>query len=279
MSNPKFSLVLATVGRKDAVSIFLKSIASQSYAIDSIEIVLVDQNTDNSLDEIVFDYKKSLNINHVKSNTLGLSHNRNIGLELCSGEIICFPDDDCEYPSDILQNVEEIFSSGRVDIALGRIWDNKLAIPAIRLWPKMPVELNNFNFYRLTSSITLFTRNKSLRFDERFGLGSMYGSNEDVIYVYKHLLNGYIGLYDPKIVVYHDHQAIESLSIAKVGSYARGFGRFAREFFSINIFLLFFLSVSYQFLTALRALFFGNTAAARLHYASLKWRVLGFLRK
>ena len=48
-------------------------------------------------------------ITHIKIKEKGLSLARNIGLNYVKGDIIAFPDDDCEYPPNLLSKVHELF--------------------------------------------------------------------------------------------------------------------------------------------------------------------------
>lgn len=272
----KFSLVLATLGRRDTVDRFLETLLAQDYPLDLVEIIIVDQNKNGLLDDVVEKYSSRLNITHVKSPTPGLSLNRNLGMDRATGEIIGFPDDDCEYPADLLGIVETAFQGTNADLLLGRIWDQKQGKPAIRSWPDKTIKLNTFNFYRLTSSITLFTKVRAQRFDERFGLGAQFGSNEDAIFVYSVLRSGSAGVYLPEIKVYHEDQPMSALTEEKVASYAAGFGRFAREYSSIPVLAIFFSSVIFQALHCVKAFALFDMKAAGLRATSLRSRVRGF---
>jgi glycosyltransferase involved in cell wall biosynthesis len=272
----KFSLVLATLGRRDTVDRFLETLLAQDYPLDLVEIIIVDQNKDGLLDNVVEKYSSRLDIKHVKSPTPGLSLNRNLGMDRATGEIIGFPDDDCEYPADLLGTVETAFQDTNADLLLGRIWDQKQGKPAIRPWPDKTIKLNTFNFYRLTSSITLFTKVRAQRFDERFGLGAQFGSNEDAIFVYSVLRSGSAGVYLPKIKVYHEDQPMSALTEEKVASYAAGFGKFAREYSSVSVLAIFFSSVLFQALHCVKAFALFDMKAAGLRATSLRSRVRGF---
>lgn len=275
----KFSLVLATLGRRDTVDRFLQTLVDQQYALQTVQIIIVDQNGSNLLDNVIAKHAGRLNLVHIRSARRGLSLNRNIGLDRAEGEIVGFPDDDCEYPRDLLKTVEATFDATSADLLLGKIWDPQLDKPAIRSWPEKFQSLNSFNFYRLTSSITLFTKSVNHRFDERFGLGAQFGSNEDVIFVYSLLQNGLVGCYEPSIRVYHEDQPMSALNEEKVAGYAFGFGRFAREYLSLPVLAIFASSLAFQMLHGLKAICLFDSKAARLRAASLGARFRGFLSR
>src|SRR5271166_4064415 len=89
------SLVVVTLNRVSELERLFASLDKQSYK--DFEVILVDQNPD-------------LDIRHLRSGR-GLSRGRNVGLPFAKGDIICFPDDDCWYPEDLLETVKEWFDS------------------------------------------------------------------------------------------------------------------------------------------------------------------------
>lgn len=105
----KFSLILATLGRDKEVANFLESLKNQSYK--NFELIVVDQNQDGKIDNIIQEYKKDFFINHIKIKEKGLSYARNVGLKYINGEIVAFPDDDCEYPENLLENDKSFISN------------------------------------------------------------------------------------------------------------------------------------------------------------------------
>lgn len=272
----RFSLVLATVGRKDTVVRVLQSLVEQSYVMSAVEIIIVDQNRSTLLDDVIEKFSELLNLIHIRSPVLGLALNRNLGLEKASGEVVGFPDDDCEYPPDLLSKVDTLLLRDNVELVLGSIWDPKLSKHAIRKWPDNIIGLNRFNFYRLTSSITLFTTHREHRFDERFGLGAQYGSNEDAIFVYSLLNQGVVGIYDPGLQVFHDDQPMSSLDVRKVAGYAKGFGKFARIYASPYVLVIFGASITFQIIGCIAALMRFDKSIFKLRYTSLKCRLGGF---
>ena len=108
----KVSLIMPTINVTTELDLFLKSLKAQTYK--DFELIVVDQNEGNEVFEIVKDYEEDFKIKYVKSDEKGLSLNRNRGLILMKGEIVGFPDDDCEYSSDTLEKVVEFLIKGAV---------------------------------------------------------------------------------------------------------------------------------------------------------------------
>lgn len=276
-SYKKFSLIVATLGRDKELDDFLQSISEQEYPKDKIEVIIVDQNIEPILDAIVNKYKDFFYINHIRSNVVGLSKNRNIGIKASTGEIVAFPDDDCLYPKETLGIVNNRIQYSNVQFVLGRIWDNKKNTHAFRTWPSMNKKINKINFYRLTSSITMFSTDTNLYFDEKFGVGAQFGSNEDAAYIYSLLRKNSQGEYLSDLVLYHADQPIQLINQAKVASYSFGFGRFVREYLSWQTCSIFFLSIAYQSFGFFICLLKNNKLEATNRFISIKYRVLGLI--
>lgn len=275
----KFSLVLATYGRLEEVGYFLESIKNSDYNLNDIEVIVVDQNDKISLDETIKQYSSSFNIKHIKSNVKGLSKNRNIGINIASGEYIAFPDDDCKYMKDTLKNVEQYFESNK-DIygVMGRIIDEN-GEDCIRNWPDKELNITKGNFYTKLSSITLFKRNESEKqyFNEMLGVGAPYGSNEDANMIYKSLKSGKKIKYFPNIVLFHPKPP-ENIDIDKVYNYGLGFGALCKDNLDINMILLFMKVIIYHTLKLIISVTKFNKNEVKLRYRYIKSRINGFVQ-
>ena len=103
------SLVLATYGRGEEARIFLNSLAKQDFK--DYELIVVDQNQDNRFKKVFDDYKNDLhNVSYIHTELPGVARARNIGLRQVKGEVIAFPDDDCQYPPELLLSVHTILA-------------------------------------------------------------------------------------------------------------------------------------------------------------------------
>lgn len=91
-SNPLVSVVIPTYNREDVIKRCIKSVLNQTY--DNIEIIVVDDGSTDSTQEIVQNIE-SEDINyHYFNNNLGANVARNKGIELASGDLIGFLDSD-----------------------------------------------------------------------------------------------------------------------------------------------------------------------------------------
>lgn len=225
----KYSLIIATLGRKKELSEVLESIKKSDFDTNNLEIIIVDQNENSFLDKELSMYQ-DLYIKHIHSDTRGLSFNRNIGLTYATGDIICFPDDDCKFYENTFSQVSNILSSSAVDFCMGRIYDRKEQKNIIKKWSIKEFKVNKFNSYFINSSITLFVKKEFiLDFDENLGVGAKFGSCEDADLIYRILENKAKGFYTPKIELWHPEVNYQVISLEKVKNYASGFGYFVRK--------------------------------------------------
>ena len=273
----RFSLIMATYGRKAEIDTFLKSIEQQQYDTLKVEIIIVDQNDKIVLDDICVKYSNKLNIKHIKSDRKGLSFNRNIGLSSAIGEIIAFPDDDCTYYPETLVEVEDYFQNhDDVDVVLGKIYDRKIKKNIIRNWKDYVYKINMNNFFLSFSSITIFTKKSDIVFDNEFGVGTFFGSNEDGDYILEHLNESKLIYYSPTIEVWHPDFSSDILRHEKIYSYGLGFGALVKKHLSLPIVFLFFQSLFFHIFKLILAILSMNSYEIKKRYLSITSRMKGF---
>ena len=273
----KFSLVLATYGRLEEVDMFLESILCSEYDLTKVEIIVVDQNDKINLSNIIDKYKNSLDIKHIKSKVKGLSKNRNIGIEISTGEYIAFPDDDCKYMKDTLKKVEEIFENNNdLYAVMGKIIDENNE-NCIRNWSKVEEKITKTNFYTKLSSITLFKRNTEPKryFNEQLGVGAKFGSNEDANMIYKILKSGLNIKYFPQIVLFHPKPP-QNLDPNKVYNYGLGFGALCKENLDFNMIILFIKVIGYHIMKLILSIVKLNKKEICIRYKYIQSRIKGF---
>ena len=97
-----FDLVVATVDRVEPLARLLASLERQSHR--AFRVLLVDQNEDDRLDDGARGRTGSSIVVRLRS-PRGLSRARNDALPHLEADVVAFPDDDCEYPDDLLERV------------------------------------------------------------------------------------------------------------------------------------------------------------------------------
>ena len=100
------SLILCTYGRVNEVNAFLESIHAQT--IKPAEIIIVDQNEKEILKDSIHKWQAKLSIKHKRVNFKGASKARNYGAKKAKFSLIAFPDDDCIYPSRLVEEIAKL---------------------------------------------------------------------------------------------------------------------------------------------------------------------------
>lgn len=273
-----FSLVLATVGRTAELTRFFENLSAQSYR--DFEVIVVDQNSDDRLKPILAVYAGRVPILHAKS-PCGLSLARNIGLGYVTGQIVAFPDDDCWYPSNLLERVSSIFAANpALDGITGRPLDKSF----IRFHTNSgPINSNNV-FLRCTS-YTIFLRRRVVAevgaFDEGLGLGATTGhiAAEESDYLVRALAAGFHLDYHSELEVFH--QQPEAMYEATFNRKARGYNRAFGYVLRKHRYPFWYVGRTWlrAFGGACVAAATFNVPKARYHYNVLVGRVGGYFER
>lgn len=225
--SPRVSLVMATLGRVAEIDRCVDSLAAQTRR--DFELIIVDQNPDDRLEQVVARAgRMGLNCHHLRQQEPNLCRARNTGIEHAKGEIVAFPDDDCWYENDVIEQVLCRFEQMPELDGLVIRWVETGTHPAGRF---------NFEDYAClrglpASSITLFFWRDTLRaagnFDMALGLHSWYGAGEETDLMLRLLRTGAIVDFEPAIGVHHAVSTPSSLPslqmFASTRKRARGTG-------------------------------------------------------
>jgi len=229
-SEPLFSLVMGTLGRTKEVRAFLDSLLMQT--CKSFEVLIVDQNPDQRLTPILAEFSSRIEIQHLRSER-GLSRARNVGLSAARGRLVAFPDDDCWYGPDVLEDVKRRFEdSPQIDCFTGRLIDEQ-GRPSCGRFDRHEGPVSKASVWTRGISCTVFIKaGVALRiggFDETLGLGAgtQFGSGEETDFLLRALACGSTIWYQPEIVVSHpDKIAVyDDAAVSRGRSYGAGMGR------------------------------------------------------
>lgn len=229
----RFSLIVATINRTNELQKLLASLDRQTHR--DFEVVVVDQNPDERLLPILNAFRDRFEIRRVES-AAGLSRARNIGLRTATGDVVCFPDDDCWYPNDLLANVNELLeANSNWDGIIGDSVDEsgKPTLP----WRDRSGQLTAPKCWRRAISYAIFVRSKVLEkvrgFDATLGVGagSPWGSGEDNDFVLRALKAGFHIQYERRIQVIHPNlfRGFDAKTFRKRYSYALGDGKLLQK--------------------------------------------------
>jgi glycosyltransferase involved in cell wall biosynthesis len=234
---PRFSLIVATIGRTEELSRLLESLAKQE--MRDFELIIVDQNSDDRIASLLEKWPSSVaqgNGEHcgIQVKRLrckpGVSRARNLGLVHSEGDILAFPDDDCWYHPDTLRSVDEWFGQhddyGILSIGCrdeqGQVSGNR--------WVQTECDLKAVNIFRTSGTCCFFVRRPNrevlLVFDESLGpgAGTRFGSAEDTDFLLTLMSHGIRGRFYSALHVGHPCKD-GFVDVQRAERYGGGFGR------------------------------------------------------
>jgi glycosyltransferase involved in cell wall biosynthesis len=208
---PRFSLIIPTLGRTVELTELLASIVNQKRS--DVEVIIVDQNDDALIDPLIAALPSSMNVLHLRLTEKNPSVARNAGLDAASGEIVAFPDDDCWYPSNLLDRVDHWFkaNSQYAVLAVGAL-DND-GVSSGNRWPQDACDISSFNALRTTFCSSLFIsavkRSRAVRFDARLFPG------EETDFILRLLATGLRGRFDRELHIHHPRRDMLSGTVSR----------------------------------------------------------------
>ena len=200
----RFSLVMATIGRIDAVERFFKSLLDQGDI--EFEVFAVDSNVDDRLVKMIEIYRQHYPIQHIKSPGTPKSAAMNQGRVAAQGEIISFPDDDCLYPPGFLAQVAQFFEDETWDGLAVRVKDTESDEDAYEYSLQESSKVDRRVGFSVGICQSMFFRAKlakQVAFDEEMGPGAKWVGGEDTDYLLRCLKTGADVYYNVDLYIEH----------------------------------------------------------------------------
>ncbi len=229
----RFSVIIATLNRTKELFIMLDSLKNQDFK--DFETIIVDQNEDDLLQEVISRYEAFLNIKHIKIAARGASNARNNGIKMAKGDILTFPDDDCEYPDYFLFKVNKCFNDNTEHGIVANTMDKVDGKPIANLSSKNIV-ISRSNILKTVIEAGIFIKSdiaKDIWFDENLGVGarSGYCSDEGPDYVLQLLNKGAKMKFYPDLRMFHPNpvKVYNEQTSLRAFNYGMGRGYFLRK--------------------------------------------------
>jgi glycosyltransferase involved in cell wall biosynthesis len=265
---------MATLGRSDEIVLLIESLINQTYK--DFELIIVDQNDDDRVYNIYSCYKDRIDIKYFKSDIKGLSLNRNIGLKNCTGDIIAFPDDDCEYKENTLESTIDFFTQHPKYNFCTCNTREKTSDNTILKSKKYNSKITLFNVMNVGISFTIFIRQNSIKdfkFDEKLGVGTIFGSGEESDLLFFLIKNHNRGYYHATSYIYHPYKPEDT---ERSFSYGRGCGAvYKKAVTKYKFYILLPIFILRIIKGMLNILFYSNK---KERIASLQGRIQGFIQ-
>ncbi|MEO3738655.1 glycosyltransferase family 2 protein [Shewanella baltica] len=261
----KLSFILATSNGSEIINDCLESISSLKVNENcTLELIIIDQSFDDTTYAVLENFNFDFPVLYVHSLKRGLSCSRNLGIDLSTGDYVCFADDDATYNSELIIDLNEVVQR-KIAVAMSNFSfvGGTVRVPGtdvLTRYTRSDKEhvINKSNFGVDITSISLFIDREfiefhGIRFDEKLGLGAEYPSCEEVDFVYRILSFNVEGFYSPKIVTYHINPLAYTAN--KTEDYARGHGAFCKKIvfdhqlsiFSVRYICVKFIKVALKF--------------------------------
>lgn len=236
IEQPSVSVVVCTRNRPNDVERLLDSLALVDY--ENWHICVIDQSTNNATEAVIKSRGKSNDIlRYERLSTTGLSRARNKAIEICSGDIIAFIDDDCTVAHDWLRRVITVFEQfPHAAACFGEVraeihdWHREF-VPFCLIECEEaichPSRFTRFVGIGASMYIRQKGRNTAVCFDEKMGAGSgVFESYEERDFVWRLLEAGYCVVQSPQIeVIHHGTRRFDDGSaqtLMRVTSYSAG---------------------------------------------------------
>ena len=140
----KVSIITATLNSEKTIKDNLISVDNQNY--NNIEHIIIDGNSNDKTLEIIVKSKASKKIIIHSSKDKGIYYALNKGIDLSTGEIICFLNsDDFYFDKNTISKVVNCFKISNADVVYGNLnYITKNNSKVLRKWIS-----NDFNFFLL----------------------------------------------------------------------------------------------------------------------------------
>jgi glycosyltransferase involved in cell wall biosynthesis len=227
------SLIICSKNRALSLKRCLESINTREMLEVTGELILVNNGSTDSTEEIMYSFKENslFPVNIVNEPKPGLGRARNAGLSKVTGHTIIFTDDDCYLAPGYLLKANKVFESGNFHYCGGRALRYDLTDSDYACIEREDLEIIPANSFILPGKIqgSNMVIHRSVidkigPFDPMLGAGTPFRC-EDIDYCARASMAGFVGAYIPDLIVYHHHGRkpgpdIENLK--RDNDYARG---------------------------------------------------------
>ena len=275
----KFSIICATYKNSFSILSLIKSLKNQQYK--NFELVICDQNKNNTIKKIIYPYKNIIKIHHLKT-SIGLSKSRNKGLEKITGSYVLFLDDDIIVPRKFFLNLSKIINQqikkNNTIICfkiLNEIGKTLLKYPKSNYIIKKESEI-----FKYISSVSFVVKyNKFIKFNNNLGLGSksIFQSGEETELLINLFKKKYKIFFDNSLYLIHQTKKRNyNFILYKHFFYGCGWGYLVKKKYNKIIFLIsqlikVFINILYYFFT----LNFKNSSKSLM---TLLGRIFGYIK-
>lgn len=225
----RFSVIIPTIHRVNETMLMLESLTVQTFT--DFEVLLIDQNYGDLLKESLVSFKRNFSFQQIITDVKGASNARNLGIKKAKGQILLFPDDDCEFHQKYLEEINTYFNKTKIDGIVTTTKD-KFDGKAISVFMASKAqEIKRKNVLETVIEAGIIIKSSTLNdllFDPNMGVGSptsTFWSDEGPDLVLRLLEKGATFNYCPQFYMFHPNPVKTYNEKTALRSYRYGKGR------------------------------------------------------
>lgn len=223
----RFSVVVPTRNRPEALAACLQSFGQLSYPADAWELIVVNDGGEESFTAVPPQLQQTLPLKLINASRIGPAAARNRGAVEAAFDYLAFTDDDCRVAPDWLNQLAHGFAQTGCD-ALGGSWVNPQPENSAMRASHFLIEFMYGYMRDATNNHLLLVSNNAAYkrvvftavggFNETFPLAA----GEDMELGYRLVANGYRQQYWPAAQVWHHHNLSRWGHVRQQFRYGRG---------------------------------------------------------
>jgi glycosyltransferase involved in cell wall biosynthesis len=227
-SVPAISLVVSTLGDGADLARLFDSLDAQTFR--DFDVVIVDQNAHDRVAAEIDRVARTFPIRRIATPTMrGLSIGRNLGWRAARGGAVLFPDDNCWYPKDFLENGLAIMAARSAAVLTGRSADED-GRTILGAFDDAAKRISRATVWTTSIEWVTFVRRDVLEvtggYDAGIGVGAAtpWQACEGQDFLLRAIAAGFDCWYDP-VVYGHDVAWEERTTPEQLARKARAYGR------------------------------------------------------
>lgn len=228
---PFFSIVIATYNRPRELGRCLETLKLLDYPGDRFEVIVVDDGSRESLEQLVKPFQEHLQIKLIRQANAGCGAARNAGAGQARGEYLAFTDDDCAHSPDWLKTLAARFAHKQDAMIGGRtinlLNDNPYSTASQLIMDYL------LSHYNARPERARYLNSIAVPAAAFHGLGgfdaSFFMSAEDRDFCDRWLSAGKEIIYAPDLLIFHAHHLTLRSFYRQHFNYGRGAFHFYRR--------------------------------------------------
>ena len=175
------------------------------YDKNIFELIIIDQSNSIRIEKKAKEFENKLSIKYIRSRTIGLSHARNLGLNIAEGEYIMFPDDDCIIPHTTIEHLSEYIKINKTPLFLLGMFNLECSkrLSYCRYNKSKMIYYREFTKYSSSINICISKSHIKEHFDTNFGVGARYNSSEEHDFLLSNFDKNSVAIYIEDLKVLH----------------------------------------------------------------------------